>query len=106
MSDDSVYGKHDDRLPIAIPLDQLKTQAAAVAAEMKTAGGAAPAATGGGSRQRGLPEDLRERFIEVRAALFQRGIYDPVLVRFDTASVTQASTQEIAEQLETVAAAL
>lgn len=92
---------------VAIPLEQLKTQAAAVAAELKNLNGAAaPAASGGGSRHRGLPEDLRARFIDVRAALFQRGIYDPVLVRFDTASVTQASTQEIAEQLETVAAAL
>ena len=98
---------HDETLPIAIPLEQLKAQAAAVAAELKTVSAtAAPAATGGGSRHRGLPEDLRGRFIDVRAALFQRGIYDPVLVRFDTATGTQASTQEIAEQLETVAAAL
>ena len=48
----------------------------------------------------------REGFIDVRAALFQRGIYDPVLVRFDTATVTQASTQQIAEQLAVVAESL
>ena len=99
---------HDDRLPIAIPLEQLKTQAAALAAELKAASSSAQPlpASGGGSRHRGLPEELRMRFIDIRAALFQRGIYDPVLVRFDTASVTQASTQEIAGQLESVSAAL
>ncbi|HYR28467.1 MAG TPA: hypothetical protein VEU30_08375 [Thermoanaerobaculia bacterium] len=98
---------HDEKLPISMPLEELKTQAAAVAAELRSAGSAgAPAASGGGSRHRGLPEELRNRFIDVRAALFQRGIFDPVLVRFDTASVTQASTAAIAEQLETVAGAL
>lgn len=84
---------HDDKLPIAIPVDQLKTLAAAVAEELKAA-------------SEPVPNDLRERFINVRAALFQRGIYDPVLVRFDTASAPRASTQEIAEQLATVAGAL
>lgn len=102
MSDES----HDDKLPIAIPIEELKARASAVAAELKAAASNPPAATGGGSRQRGLPDALRERFIDVRAALFQRGIYDPVLVRFDTASAPQASTAEIAEQLETVAASL
>lgn len=87
------YDEHDDKLPIAIPLPRLRELAAAVAEEMKTA--AAP--VGG---------ELRERFINVRAALFQRGIYDPVLVRFDSATVAQASPQEIGEQLATVAASL
>lgn len=62
--------------------------------------------TGGGSRHRGLPEDLRQRFIDVRAALFARGIYDPVLVRFDTAMAPQAPTSEIAERLAVIADAL
>ncbi len=72
---------------------ELKQVAVAVAEELKAAG-------------TNLPADLRQRFIDVRAALFQRGIYDPVLVRFDSATVTKASTQEIAEQLATVAASL
>lgn len=84
---------HDDKLPIAIPLDQLRELAAAVAAELK---GAADPVSG----------ELRERFINVRAALFQRGIYDPVLVRFDTASAPRASAQEVGEQLAAVAGAL
>lgn len=101
--------QHDDKLPIAIPLDALKELAAAVAGELRAAAGESGepiAGTGGGSRHRGLAEDLRTRFIDVRAALFQRGIYDPVLVRFDTATVAQAPTREVAEQLEAVAAAL
>jgi hypothetical protein len=80
---------YDDKLPIAIPLEELRQQAAAVAEEMKAADAVAP--------------QLRERFINVRAALFQRGIYDPVLVRFDSATAPRATTQEIAEQLATVA---
>ena len=93
----------DDKKPILLSLDELKAEALRVAEELKNAGGGAPASSGGGSRQRGLPEPLRSRFVDVRAGLFQRGIYDPVLVRFDTATAPQASTAEVAEQLATVA---
>ena len=82
------YDEHDHKLPIAIPLAELKEQAAAVAEEMRS-----------GQMSAGL----RERFIHVRAALFQRGIFDPVLVRFDSATAPRATAQEIAEQLATVA---
>ena len=86
--------EHDDKAPIEIPIGELKTMAAAVAAEMKALGtGAVPAA-------------LRSRFIDVRAALFQRGVYDPILVRFDSGTVGHATTAEIAAELESVAAAL
>jgi len=54
-----------------IPLEQPKEMAAAVADDMR--GGVSP--------------EVRQRFIEVRSELFQRGIYDPVLVRFDSATV-------------------
>ena len=84
---------HDERLPIAIPIAELKELATRTAEEMK--GGPTP-----------IPHDLRARFITVRAALFQRGIYDPVLVRFDTISAPRASTQEIGEHLATVAEAM
>ena len=87
-------------------MEELKAKAAAVAAELQAVSGAAPAATGGGSLQRHLPGDLRDRFIEVRAALFQRGIFDPVLVRFDTATATQASTAEIGQELAKIAETL
>lgn len=100
---------HDDKLPIAIPADVLKETAAAVADELNAAARESSepiAGTGGGSRHRQLPEPLRTRFINVRAALFQRGIYDPVLVRFDTATGTQASTEEVAKQLAAVAQSL
>lgn len=82
------HDHHDQRLPIAIPLAELKELAAAVAEEMRA--GEVSAA-------------LRQRFIHVRAALFQRGIFDPVLVRFDSATAPRATAQEIAEQLATVA---
>jgi hypothetical protein len=86
--------------------EELKTMAAEVANELQSATAGEPAASGGGSRQRGLPEALRQRFIDVRTALFQRGIFDPVLVRFDTASAPQASTKEIGVQLAAVADSL
>ena len=86
--------------------EELKSMAAEVAAELQSTSSGDPAVTGGGSRQRGLPEPIRERFIQVRTALFQRGIFDPVLVRFDTATAPQASTKEVGEQLAAVASAL
>ena len=49
---------------------------------------------------------LRQRFLVVRSALFQRGIFDPVLARFDTVTVQRASVEEVAEQLGAVATAL
>ncbi|HSP16651.1 MAG TPA: hypothetical protein VLV78_18035 [Thermoanaerobaculia bacterium] len=84
----------DDKAPIAMSIDQIKAEAADVAGQMKGAG-AGP-----------LPRDLRERFIHVRTALLQRGIHDPVLIRFDSATVPQASAIEVAEQLSAVAASL
>jgi hypothetical protein len=91
-------------------IDELKETAAEVARALLEASANAPnepiAGTGGGSRHRHLPEDLRRRFIAVRTELFQRGIFDPVLVRFDTATVPQASTRQIAEQLRAVAESL
>jgi hypothetical protein len=86
--------------------DELKSMAAEVASELQSTTAGEAAATGGGSRQRGLPEPLRQRFISVRTALFQRGIFDPVLVRFDTASAPQASTKDVGAQLAKVADAL
>lgn len=84
------YQENETR-PIAIPIGSLKETAAAVANEMKT-GEVTPA--------------LRKRFIDVRTALFQRGIYDPVLVRFDSATAPRATKEEIAAQLEAVAQSL
>ena len=84
----------DDQKPIAIPLPQLKDLAAAVAMELKTVGDGA------------LSEDVRIRFIDTRAELFQRGIYDPVLVRFDSATVPRATNQELGDELALVAESL
>ena len=71
--------------------------------------GSAPAGGDGahsGSSHRGLPEDLRREIVDVRSRLFEIGLYDPVLARFDSATVTQASNAEIAEQLSLVSNAL
>jgi len=69
--------------------------------ELKTAGAeVARALQESGVKSNGdLPRELRARFIAVRSELFRRGIFDPVLGRFDSATVTQASTPEIADQL-------
>jgi len=72
--------------------EQIQELARVLAAEMKA--NAHPA------------EDLRVRFIAVRTALYERGVFDPVLARFDTATVAKASTAEVAEHLEATAAAL
>ena len=85
------YHDDDQKNPIAISLADLRTIAAAVADEMKTGT---------------MTPQLRERFINVRAALFQRGIYDPVLVRFDSFTAPKASIEEIAAQLASVAESL
>jgi hypothetical protein len=82
---------HDSKQePAAIAPELLGEMAASVARDMR--GEMTPA--------------VRERFILVRSALFQRGIYDPVLVRFDSATAPRATTGEIADQLDKVAASL
>lgn len=73
--------------------DEIKTAAADVAAAMKSAGDP-------------VTPELRDRFIAVRGALYQRGVFDPVLVRFDSATVAKITSAEAAEQLEAVAASL
>ena len=72
-------------------IERMREMAAAVAGEMKS-GEMTPA--------------VRERFIRIRTELFQRGIYDPVLVRFDSATAPRATMDEIAAQLEAVAQSL
>lgn len=101
---------HDEKPQAALPLDQLRQLADAVATELSAHAGNAPdeqiTNTGGGSLHRGLPEELRERFILVRGALYQRGVFEPVLARFDTATAPQATTLEVAERLAAVAESL
>jgi hypothetical protein len=54
----------------------------------------------------GLSDDVRQRFIALRAELFQRGVYDPVLVRFDSATAPRATNEEIAAELTKLAESL
>lgn len=73
-------------------IEEIRQRAQAVAEELKKA--------------ETVSKDLRKRFIEVRSALYQRGIYDPVLVRFDSASAPRATPAEIGEELATLASSL
>lgn len=80
-----------------------------LAAELREAIATAASDSGGqqqGSAHRKLPDALRKRFVELRGELHDRGIYDPVLIRFDTATAPQAETSRIAEQLDAVAESL
>jgi len=73
-------------------IDEIKAAAADVAAAMQNA--------------EAIPADVRARFIAVRTALFQRGVFDPVLVRFDSATAPRATNGEIAAELAKIAEAL
>ncbi|HYS54063.1 MAG TPA: hypothetical protein VER58_09915 [Thermoanaerobaculia bacterium] len=78
-------------------VEDLKAAATNIARELRESGSASNG---------DLPAPLRARFLAIRAELFQRGIFDPILVRFDTATVPQASPREIAEQLTVLASNL
>jgi hypothetical protein len=78
---------------MTMSLEELKENAAALAMEMRAAG-------------EPLPLDVRRHFIDVRAALFQRGVFDPVLSRFDSATQPRADAGTIAEELEKLAESL
>jgi len=67
-------------------MEDFGAKAAAIAEELRHAGDV-------------VTPELRARFIELRSEMFQRGIFDPVLVRFDSATAPRASVREIAEQL-------
>jgi hypothetical protein len=71
-------------------IDEIKAEAAALATAM---------------RAETIDEATRSRFIALRAELFQRGVFDPILVRFDSATVTRATNGEIAEELGKIARA-
>jgi hypothetical protein len=58
------------------------------------------------SLRAGLSDDVRKRFIALRAELFRRGVFDPVLARFDTATAPRASNEEVAAELEKLAESL
>ena len=72
-------------------IEDLKAAAANVAREL---------------REGNQSKELRARFVAIRAELFQRGIFDPVLVRFDSATVPPITPAEAAVELAKVAEAL
>jgi len=74
-------------------IEEIKHAAAEVAAAMQTHGDA-------------LPLDVRALFLDVRTALFNRGVFDPVLSRFDSATQPRAANTQIAEELAKIAESL
>lgn len=58
------------------------------------------------SRQRVIGPELRVRFVELRSWMQRLGLVDPVLSRFDSYTVSQATSREIAERLAEVAESL
>ena len=84
----------EETTAIAMTAEQLKSDALAVGEALRSAPDGP------------LTADLRARFINVRTVLFQRGHYDPVLVRYDSATVQRATNREIGDRLAEVAAGL
>jgi hypothetical protein len=89
-----------------LTLEQIREAAPKLAADLRAHDADGGDRASGGSKHRQLPEELRTRFIRLRTSLFQRGVYDPVLVRFDTATAGQAKNGEIADQLDALATSL
>ena len=96
---------------VATPtMPELKQEAEAVATALREAAELVPterlASSGGGSSHRMLSDDVRMRFVKLRTHLFRIGVFDPVLARFDSATVPQASTSELADELSAIAGSL
>jgi hypothetical protein len=91
------------------PIGDLKAEAARVAAEMLTfAEKYKDVTTQPDAHQLRLKNammapELRERFIRVRAELYRRGIYDPILARFDSHTAPPVDAHSVAQQLALVA---
>lgn len=91
-------------------LSELRREAEAVAEAMLAATAGAeredePMA-GDNSRPHPIDPDLRVRFLEIRTWMQRMGWVDPVLNRFDTYTVPQATTREVAERLAEIASGL
>lgn len=94
-----------DELLHLTPVVDLKAEAAAVAAEMLSFAEkykdvtTAPDANQIRLKNVMMNADVRQRFIRVRAELFRRGIFDPILARFDSYTVAPADAQAVGQEL-------
>jgi hypothetical protein len=66
----------------------IRAEAAALAAELQNA--------------EQMTEEQQRRFIALRSEMYVRGIYDPVLVRFDSITAPRATVKELAEELAVI----
>ena len=82
----------------------IASEARAIAEELASSIG--DESTDGKIRSRNWPAPLRKRFVELRTRFVERGLNDPVLSRFDSHTVAQPSTEEIANQLLAIAGQL
>ena len=82
----------------------MAAEARAIAQELASSG--EDESADGKIRSRSWPAPLRKRFVELRTRFIQRGLNDPVLSRFDSHTVAQSSTEEIANQLAVIATQL
>jgi hypothetical protein len=87
--------------------EELRLEAGRLATELMALIERGEADDGGGNRQgsahRKLPVEIQRRLIDWRSELLEIGVFDPVLIRFDTATAPQAGTRRIAEQLAAIA---
>ncbi|MBW3670618.1 MAG: hypothetical protein KY432_02970 [Acidobacteria bacterium] len=58
------------------------------------------------SRRRVISPELRLRFIEVRTSMHRMGLVDPVLNHFDSYTVAQPTSRQVAERLAEFADAI
>ena len=91
--------------PTTPGITDLKSEAARVAAEMSSFAEkykdvtTSPDAHQQRMKNAMMAPDLRHRFISLRSELFKIGIYDPVLVRFDSYTAPPADAASVAQQL-------
>ena len=79
----------------------MAAEALAIAEELAASGN--DQSTDGKIRTRTWPPSLRKRLVDLRTRFIQRGLNDPVLSRFDSHTVAQSSSEEIAGQLIAIA---
>lgn len=74
-------------------LEQLRTEASELARTMEASAS-------------GWTPEIRRNFVRLREEMLIRGIYDPVLIRYDSISAPRSDLPTLARQLAVVAGSL
>lgn len=88
---------------VAMISEELKREAGRLATELRNASIDEQPLAEDLSRPRPISTQLRQRFINLRQTLYAQGRYDPILGRFDSYTVEQATLDAIARRLEEIA---